>query len=532
MKKQFLLISMMVASVLTTFADKTIYVAPSASGAGTGADAGNPTTFFQALGALDATGGFTTLVLPSGTLFQLAGGTTGYGRIPIPDNSKIIIEGNNSILEGTGSDTRIIRASTGCNVTLKNLTLRKGNAATSLGGAIFFAGDSLKIYGCVFEKDTADNGAAIGSRGKYIKITNCWFKGNRLRNSFQGGAISHTGTTLGGTLIVENTTFSDNGARSGNYGFGLAIITAFDGNTRNYLSKISITNCTFYQNNSGLNNHVGDAAIQLDSPGTTAPAGIATTATFVNNTFYGNKNCAINVKGTKQAVRLINNVIVGDIYANTSASGIQDNGFIMEYSVAENRPAVVAENIYIVAKVSVNTKVDDPALQSGNSDHNTLVTISSQNDIDVLGLSTALLTNGSVVPYLDIASSSSPLVEGGISSYSDISIPTTDLSGITRGIAATGTRYDIGAYEYNGFPITSVKDVSNDSFTISQSASEILITSKNKPISVNAYLPNGQSVYTNPKSNSTTISKTQLPKGVLIFIINDGEKSVAKKLIN
>ena len=532
MKKQFLLFSMMAVSVLTAFADKTIYVAPSASGTGTGANANNPTTFTQAFGALDATGGFTTLVLPSGASFQLGGGTTGYGRLPIPDNSKIIIEGNNSILEGTGNDTRIMRASTGCNLTLKNLTLRKGNAATSLGGAIFFAGDSLKIYGCIFEKDTADNGAAIGSRGKYIKISNCWFKGNRLRNSFQGGAISHTGTTAGGTLIVENTTFSDNGARSGNYGFGLAIITAFDGNVRNYLNKISITNCTFYQNNSGLNTHVGDAAIQLDSPGTTAPTGTVTTATLVNNTFYGNKNCAVNVKGTQQAVTLINNVIVGDIYANTSVSGVQDNGFIAEYAVAGGRPTIVAENNYIVAKVSVNAKVDDPALQSGNSDHNTIVTISSQNDIDVLGLSTALLTNGSDVPYLDIASSSSPLVEGGISSYSGISIPTTDLRGIVRGIAATGTGYDIGAYEYNGFTTTSVNAVTNNSFTISQSANEIDITSKNKPISVKVYLPNGQFVYTNTTSNSTSISKTQLPKGVLIFVINDGEKTVAKKLIN
>lgn len=532
MKKQFLLACMIATSVLTTFADKTIYVASSASGAGTGADANNPTTFSQALGSLDATGGFTTIVLPSGALFQLAGGTKGYGRLPIPDNSKIIIEGNNSIFEGTGDDTRILRASTGCNLTLKNLTLRKGNAAASLGGAIFFAGDSLKIYGCIFEKDTADNGAAIGSRGKYIKISNCQFNGNRLRNSFQGGAISHTGTTSGGTLIVENTTFNDNGARSGNYGFGLAIITAFDGNVRNYLSKISITNCTFYQNNSGLNTHVGDAAIQLDFLGTTAPTGTVTTATLINNTFYGNKNCAINVKGTQQAVSLINNVIVGDVYADASVSGVQDNGLITEYSVSEGRPIIVAENNYIVAKVPVNNKVDDPVLQSGNSDHNTIVTTSSQNDIDILGLSTTLQTSGSVIPYLSTSTSSSPLVEGGISSYSGITIPTSDARGTIRGAGITGNMYDIGAYEFDGFTPTAVQTVSNNSFTINQSATEVFISTNNKPISINAYLPNGQSVYAKTTNNTVTINKAQLPKGVLIFVVNDGEKSLIKKLIN
>lgn len=533
MKKQFLLACMIATSILTTFANKTIYVAPSASGSGTGADANNPTTFSQALGALDATGGFTTLVLPSGALFQLSGGTTGFGRLPIPDNSKIIIEGNNSILEGTGGDTRILRASTGCNLTLKNLTLRNGNAASSLGGAIFFAGDSLKIDGCVLEKDTADNGAAIGSRGKYIKISNCWFKSNRLRNSFQGGAISHTGTTSGGTLIVENTIFSDNGARSGNYGFGLAIITAFDGNVRNYLSNISITNCTFYQNNSGLNTHSGDAAIQLDFAGTTAPTtGTVTTATFVNNTFYGNQNAAINVKGKQQAVSLINNVIVGDTYANSSVSGVMDHGFITEYSVAEGRPTVVAENNYIVAKNPLSIKIDDAALQSGNSDNNTMVTIGSQNDIDILKLSTALQNNGSVIPYLDITSSSSPLVEGGISSYSAITIPTTDARGTIRGTGITGSMYDIGAYEYDGFTDTAIQSVLNNSFTINQSATEIFISTNNKTISINAYLPNGQSVYAKTTNNNITINKAQLPKGVLIFVVNDGEKSVTKKVIN
>lgn len=535
MKKKFLLICMIAASVFNTYADKTIYVAPSAAGTGSGLNAENPTSFPQALGALDATG-FTTLILPANANFLLSGGTNGYGRIPIPDNSKIIIEGNNAVLEGNGGETRILRASTGCRLDLRNLTFKLGNAAASLGGAIYFGGDSLKITGCTFDSNTADNGAALGIRGKYVKISNSWFKDNYLRSSYQGGAISHTGTTTGGKLIVENTTFSNNIGKAANAAYGTAIITAFDGNARNYLSEISITNCTFYKNNSGLNTHVGDAAIQLDYLGSSAPAGTATTATFVNNTFYGNNNCAINVKGKQQAVSLINNVIIGDSYANSSVSGVQDHGFITEYSVAEGRPAVVAKNNYIVAKNPLSVKIDDAALQSGNLDNNTIVAISSQSDIDALTLSPTLQTPATGVPYLSITSSLSPLVEGGINTVAGISIPTTDVRGITRSNSGSGTgvKSDIGAYEFDNLPIiiTSSQTATNDVFTFNQSNREITITSvDNRDLSVTVFLTNGQSVYTK-KATNVTIEKNSLPKGLLIFRVNDGTKSVTEKVIN
>ncbi|HET7733862.1 MAG TPA: choice-of-anchor Q domain-containing protein, partial [Paludibacter sp.] len=511
--RQLLILCFWAAGIFTVFANKTIYVAPAASGTGSGIDAANPCTFPTALGNLDATG-YTTLVLPNATLFQLSGGTNGYGRIPVVDNSKIIIEGNNSILEGNGGETRILRASTGCVVELKNLTFRLGNAAASLGGAIFFGWDSLKIAGCVFESNTADNGAAIGSRGKYIKITNSWFKDNYLRSSFQGGAISHTGTTSGGKLIIENTTFSNNNGKAANAAYGTAIITAFDGNVRNYLSEISITNCTFYKNNSGLNTHVGDAAIQLDFLGTTAPVGTATTATFVNNTFYGNQNCAINVKGKQQAVSLINNAIVGDSWANVSTTGVQDHGIICEYSVAEGRPALVAKNNYIVAKFPKSTKTDDAALASGNADNNILITTASQNDIDALGLSTSLSTSGSVVPYLSVSSSSSPLVEGGVNAVSGIAMFSTDTRGVVRASGTTGSKYDIGAYEFENLT-TAVQGASTDSFTFNQSIGEVsVINSNNKILTVTVYQPGGQSVYSKTTNSTLKICKTQLPKGV------------------
>lgn len=116
---------------------------------------------------------------------------------------------------------------------------------------------------------------------------------------------------------------------------------------------------------------------------------------------------------------------MGDSYTNVSPTGIQDHGFITEYSVAEGRPQVVAQNNYIVAKTPISTKVDDAALQFGNSNSNALVATSSQNDMDTLALSTALDSTSNKVPFLPIVSSSSILLEAGINSYSGIVIPPT-----------------------------------------------------------------------------------------------------------
>ncbi|MFT3751711.1 MAG: T9SS type A sorting domain-containing protein [Paludibacter sp.] len=534
MKKQFLLICMVAASVLSAFADKTIYVAPVSAGDGSGLDASNPTTFAQALGALDATG-YTTFVLPNSGyfLFNETPQTGVYARISLPDNSKIIIEGNNSTLEGNGAKLRLLRASTGCRIHLRNLTFRLGDSDNSVGGAIFFAGDSLKISGCTFDSNASGNGGAIGCRGgNYVKISNSSFKNNYLSNSYQGAAISHTGSASGGTLIVENTTFSNNLGRVNDAVYGSAIITAFDGTTRNYLNTISVSNCTFYKNRAGKNNGLpGFAAVDLSYLGATAPAGTATTATFVNNTFYGNSNCSIKMWGKQQALRLFNNVIVGDEYAVTSVTGIQDHGIITEFSVAEGRPAIVAKNNYIACKVPLSSKIDDAAFATGNSDNNTKVVISSQNDIDVLALSTTLQTSGSAVPYLAITSSSSPLVERGISSMDGIIIPATDARGITRGSGSAGSSFDIGAYEFNNHTTTTVEGVSKGVFTLTQTANEISVAGASSKISVNVYLPNGQLICSKAGNNAITINKAQLPKGLLIFIVNDGQKSVAQKVI-
>lgn len=533
MKKRFFLFCMLAVSITTAFADKTIYVGPTASGTGTGDDADNACTFATALANLDETGVTTFSLAPNSTILSTSGGGTMTGRILIPDGKKIIIEGNNATIDGTGSSSvRIMRIGASANVQIKNVTFINGSHPTSLGGAIFFVGDSLNISGCVFDNNSADNGGALGSRGKYIKISNSWFKNNKLLNSYQGAAISHTGLTTGGSLVVDNSTFSNNTGKTGSACYGTAIITAFDGSTRNYLNTVSITNCTFYKNMAGINTTAGYAAVQLDFLGTTAPTGTVTTASFVNNTFYGNSDAAINIKGKQQAVRLVNNVLVGDAYDNISGLGKQDHGFITEYSIAEGRPAVVAKNNYIVAKTPKSGKVDDTSLQAGNPDNNTLVTIGSQADIDALYLSTALQTIGSPVPYLAVASSSSPLVEGGISTVAGVVIPSTDIKGVTRASDTTGTKFDIGVYEFDGLT-TGGAAINEAMFSVKQLSNGIYIDNQSdKTLRISVILPNGQQVYSEMTATSTIINRELFQKGLLIVVVSDGVSTIAHKVIN
>lgn len=541
MKKLLLFVCLLTAGLSSVFADKTIYVASAAAGTKDGSSAANACVLNQIFGvltpaiALDATG-TTTVYFDATTEYTITStGSSAADRacVLIPDNftRKVIFEGNNAILKGGSTVLRMFRIGSLTNVELRNLTIKNSTHPAALGGAIYFAGDSLKISGCTFDHNSSDNGGAIGSRGKYIKISNSSFKDNYLLNSFQGGAISHTGTTAGGALIVENTTFSNNIGKAANPAYGTAIITAFDGNVRNYLNTISISNCTFYKNNAGLNATAGYATIQLDFLGTTAPAGVATTATFVNNTFYGNSNCGIRVWGKQQAVSLINNVIVGDSWDNVSGLSIQDHGIITEFSVAEGRPAFVAKNNYIVAKYAKSSKIDDATFATGNSDNNTFINTTSQANIDALALSATLQTANSPVPYLSISDQFSPLVNGGTNAVSGITIPTTDVKGIVRGSTNTGSSYDIGAFEFVSATTDITKSNTTDySVELKNNQISVVNNIENK-LTVNIYLPNGQLVYSGSTSKSLNISTSQLPKGILIMNINNGTTSVTKKIL-
>ncbi len=442
MKKLLGIFSLILISISAAHADKTIYVSP--TGTGTGASAANPCKLNQIFGtltpnvALDATG-TTTIIFDVSSAYSMT--TTGTsdatkGCVVVPDNAKkIIFEGNNATLNAATTAIRMFRIGASTNIELKNLTFRNGVASSStVGGAIFFAGDSLKISGCVFDNNSAGSGGAVSSRGKYLKITNSYFLNNKLTTSGRGAAITHTGISSGGTLVIENVTFNNNTGFAGNPTYGAAICTAFDGSTRNYLNSITISNCTFYKNLTGVTSNFGYATVYLDSISTSNPT---STVRFLNNTFYGNSNCGIYIKGGKYSVGLVNNVIVGDSWGTISDPGKFDHGIIANTTIAKGRPAITAYNNYIVTKAPLSSAITE--LSSGTNG-NTFVSTSSQTTIDNVYLSLTL--QSSAIPYLPITSILSPLVNAGTNSVSGISIPTTDVTGFQR----TGN-YTIGAYQ-------------------------------------------------------------------------------------
>lgn len=446
MRKLLCVISLVLISSFEIYANKTIYVSPTGTGDGTTpATACKLNQIFGKLTpavSLDATG-TTTLSFDASAAYSITTtGSTDASRacVLVPDatTKKIIFEGNNATLNAgsTGSSgVRMFRIGASTNVEIRNLTFNNGTHSGSLGGAIYFAGDSLKMSGCTFNNCSADNAGALASRGKYVKISNSYFSNNKLLNGYYGAALTHTGLSTGGTLILENTTFNNNTGKASTACYGTAVCTAYDGASRGYLNTISISNCTFYKNLESLNTTAGYAAVHLDelSSGTT-------NAVFINNTFYGNSDCALYIKGIKQTVTFVNNVIAGDSWINVSGSSIQDHGIITEKnSTTDLRPAIIGKNNYIVAKNPISTNITESSFQSG-SNGNTFATTTKQSVIDSLYLNTAL--SATSVPYLTIIGSTSPLVNTGTNSVSGVTIPSTDITGFQR-----TPNYTIGAYQ-------------------------------------------------------------------------------------
>jgi len=440
MKKIITIVGMLLLSYFMAHADKTIYVNTTVQGNGDGTSAANACKLGTAITTkYDATAGaVTTIVFPANTTFTLVDtdGTANASRFDFPATSnKFIFQGNNSTLDGTNAGKRIFRISNAtANIEINNLKFVNSKLAGAVGGAIYFAGSNLVISGCTFDGNSSDNGGALASRGNYVKISNSVFKNNKLLNGSYGVAITHTGTTSGGTLIVENTTFANNTGGAGLAANGSAISTAWDNTSRGYLNTVSINNCTFYKNLTKLTTTYGYAVVNLDelSSGTNS-----TTATFVNNTFYGNSNCGIYIKGIKQSVKLVNNVIVGDSWATVSGTGYNDHGIIASSTIAAGRPAITGYNNYIVSKGPLSSAITE--LSSGTNG-NTFVTTSAQSVIDAVYLNPLL--SATTIPYLTITNSASPLVHTGTSSVSGVTIPTADVTGFQR-----TEGYTIGAYQ-------------------------------------------------------------------------------------
>lgn len=542
MKKSVWTLCLVLFSIMASYADKTIYVSPTGIGSGTSpATACKLNQIFGSLTpsvSLDATG-TTTIIFDASTAYSITtsgSSNAATGCILIPDNAKkIIFDGNNATLNAGSTAVRMLRIGVSTNVELRNLTFNNGTHPASPGGAILFLGDSLTMSGCTFYNCSANYGGALASRGKHVKISNSYFNSNKFtaNANARGGAMTVTGTATGGTLIIENTSFSNNngnGLAANSSCYGTAICTAKESSgVAGFINNITINNCTFYKNLAYINTNNAYTAIYMDELTGTSPS---TIATFTNNTFYGNSNGALYIVGAKQTVKLFNNVIVGDSYAVASGGSVMDYGVLANTSLTATpipRPAIIGNNNYIIAKLPVNPTITEASFQSG-ANGNTFVTTSAQSVIDALYLNPSLSSTS--VPYLTITDGASPLVNAGTNNVSGVTIPTTDITGFQR-----TANYTIGAYQATlsvaagttqtvnqnasllsiivqptgKLSLAAGKSLTTGTFTIQSDASgsgtylDNGITAVNGITNVQQYLTSGRNWYiTSPVSNATT----------------------------
>lgn len=376
------------------------------------------------------------------------------GQLNLGDNKICTIEGDNTTLMGDekpgnqgGEAVRIFRAAANSKINLSGLNFVNGRQVEYvLGGAIYFAGDELNIDRCRFINNEAGSaGAAIGSRGRVVRVTNSYFEGNyTIGGGSRGPAIMQRGPeTMDGELYVDNCTFYKNSQVEGGQGTCIAIYDPSNQPGVNFAGckKLQVTNTTFVENSS-KDNYQACIDISDSSDCETILA---------NNTFYNNDG-ALRLYFQLEPVYMFNNFV----YANRAS-------VLSELSIAEaERTAIIARNnILYGGERGVNEKMDDPDFNANAASAHNTIGLTKDATMTTLGVSTTLGTaKGGFVPYLSILRDNSPLVDGGISDSAEWTgenvIPATDC----RGYGMAGDKKDIGAFEYEGK--AAVENISSD----------------------------------------------------------------------
>ncbi|MCP4893634.1 MAG: hypothetical protein GY911_07440, partial [Actinomycetales bacterium] len=196
-------------------------------------------------GILDVPSEYATIAMaldlvPEGGVIRLGAGV--YTEAIDFGGQAITIEGDASapetvIIDGTSLNTSIVRINSGegPGSVLRGLTIRNGTGVT-VGGGLFTSNTSPLIEDCVFESNSAGRGGAVYARFGEPVFRRCRFVGNQSEddgggiqfNQSQGGLVefcvfesNQAGRYGGGihivdgTLVIEATVFSANGAISG-----------------------------------------------------------------------------------------------------------------------------------------------------------------------------------------------------------------------------------------------------------------------------------------------------------------------------
>lgn len=524
-RKLFLAVSAVCLSFSLSAVD--IYVNPSTGNdANNGSQAAPMKTIESAVFAVkDNTQ--TTIHIAKNSVFVL-GAVLNFG-----ENKKVEIVGQNVTIKAAelaaqkdpsglpllGQGNRILRAATNCDLKIKGITFQNGRqVGYILGGAIYFAGNTLEIDSCKFIDNQAGSaGGAVGCRAKSVLIKNSYFEGNNiLGGGARGAAIMQCGPATGtpGILVVQNCTFYKNMTQVGGSGMAINIFDSTDssvGGKYSNMGKVEVTNCTFLENTSPT---AYQAAIDVSDSDCDV--------FLTNNTFYKNSDCAFRLLLSK--AYLANNVIV---------AGKQ--GIMSESKVADGRPEMVAvNNIVVGTEGGINGGIDDACFSGSAGSNSNVASTTAAYPLSAVGLATALSTDN-FVPYLPITSASSTLVDAGIESTLAKFGANYVLSADTRG-RLSNNKKDIGAYEYNGLvpgpnAVYSPEYVA-ENYKISQSGNTIAVKNiSDKPFSMAIVSMTGKIVYSAQVDCFVEFSKATFGQGVFVFMFNDGNKISSKKVI-
>jgi len=279
-KNTFVSLCLTLFLTISLSAQKTVWVASTASGAANGTS------------ETDAYGNFTTAladITGEGDVLRVVGTVSAVGQNLNDKNFQYSIEGDGAGSTLTGSPTGAARMftingpSVGQNVTFKNITF-KGTPDVSVslaGGGVLFSNQSgvtINFENCRFEGNsladtvTAGGGALIIINSS-VTINDCLFKENKaFRN---GGAISignNANVTISKTTFYKNSTTDT----TSSFGGGALFVSGS--------AVVNIDYCTFFQNNIG---HANQDYGTIRTEATVNSNNVSTTVT--NSLFYDNK---------------------------------------------------------------------------------------------------------------------------------------------------------------------------------------------------------------------------------------------------
>jgi hypothetical protein len=349
------------------------------------------------------------------------------------------------IFVGTANDSELC-------FTMRNCSVSKGTG--NLGGGICFNNNTgiknVILDNCIFFDNTGSSGSGGGGvvlRAAVAEVTNCQFRNNKA----QAGVAILLGNANTTTATISNCTFEGNTGTANTK--SAACISGTTG-------TVNINNCSFFNNT--------NTSLTATSLSVAAYSQNAGTAIFTNCTFHNNQGGqAGTIYAENGTIKFINCTFAGNVSTNTTTGG----GAIIVYSksnytlvnciFANNYNAAGANDIFQYSTNAANGLIVNDhnllATEISKSPSMTVgITATDANPISYTGvepLFAAYTTNDAsqVIPELDATTGTIPLkntseiaIGTGATSYSGVTIPTTDQRGIPRKEIP-----DLGAYEYN-----------------------------------------------------------------------------------